>query len=911
MRRFIGYLMMLFTCVTLFSCDNSNSEKNSAQGEMLVINATSTTYDLEKNNSVILSVDEEKSILSSFRNIKSIQYTFSENTCNGYIYSNGADCYFSATSAGSAKIVAKLDSLVSNEIIIYASYSNNTIGQNILDIRIGMPFGHCFDVGLTKGKKYYIETYDADDNKNPDDEILKINENNEIEVVGIAVGALKLYDSMHNLIIETVYTVYNSTFTQRVVDSLLEKNIIHSENDSIYNSYLREIDNLDLSEIIVNYPDASRALKYFPNLKFLNLSNNNISDSDLNNLNIPTNHKLLEYLDLSNNLITDVSRFFNDATNMNKTIKYLDLSNNAVKNINMLGSLMNVETINLNNNEVSSLKPFSSCTKLINLYLDNNALETTDYADAFSALRKLKTLHINNCGLNDISLQSISRLASIEDLGLSGTDISLSLISELTSLKKLYLSDCDLSRKSLGEINKLTNLEYLDISNNGLSAESFNKMDIADSSNNLLDGNRLHNLKSLCIGNNEFEDFSFLQTFTSLEELDLSWSYNLTSISTLTGLNIKSLYLDNCNSLSSSGYIETISSLKSLEKLSIISSFNYLNKELYNQVIGLLQKNVKLRIIDEKNWIDKDTIKNYSSLIYFSFSDFLDNGTIKEDDGSYTLKYVEPNRCILLSLVNDLSTKTYNTDYVFNIPFSISKFVIYGNKYVNEGNGGYHFQFNIQNRKESSITLEIHDFVDSYLGNVIKGNMTGEKLKIVSYGKCTLRANNYSSKALKDCRGKNGYDCISAYDVSIYNNDLDSENTLFIYGSDGQSAVKASDYAIGQDGGAGGSGIKCNSCVIYSNNVQINGGSGGHGGDGGDATNNFIGMQVNEHGKDGGRGGAGGNGISYKTFVRIKKAVVNGGYGGLGGKGGNATGIGSSIGKTGQYGSAGYSISKY
>lgn len=895
-------------CLPGCSDDKGDGTEQTKKEEAFKIKTASDFYDLDIKEKILVEIDLENSYFHT-TNKDSVSYSLIDNNCGGNLTTENGKRYFSASKEGTCKIAATCGTLVSqNEITIESGFGKQTYISELNKIKMGMPFGHTFNIKLPKTKHFKIETYNANDVKDPENSILEINEDNEIEVVGVGMGSAKLYEGSQ-LIIETVYTVYRSTFVQRVVDSLLNVDVIKNENEPVYKTMFPEVKNLDLSEIIVNYPDAAYALKYFTEVETLNLSNNNITDADLSELSIPENHKKLIHLDLSNNDITDASKFFSAAVNMNKTIKTINLANNQISEVDMLGSLMNVEVIDLRNNKVNSLQSFSSCMNLKELYLDNNLLETKDYADAFSSMKELKVLHISNCGLNDIALQSIRNLPVIEDLGLSSTDVSLSLVSSLSSLKKLYLSDCNLSAKTLGELNKLTNLEFLDISSNNLSSESFNKTSVEDTTNNLLDGNALSKINELHIGNNEFDDFSFLSTFKSLKTLDLSWSYNLTTIKPLQGLDLVFLNIDNCNSLLLTDYVETLDSFEHLTKLSALGCFNYIDETTYNYLLGKLSNNLILRITDEDSWITSETIKNYKYKIYFNFTDFIASGVTESDDGKKTLKYTEPYKEVIVILHKESKDEAlksvFDTNYVFNIPLTISKFTIFGNSYYSQNNG-YKFNFFVENRNESSVTLEIHDLMIKSNSTILKSEKTGSKVNLKTYGKCEFRINEYSSNAAKNEAGLDGIAAIDLYDLNIWNKDLVNSNDFVIKSSSGQNASTSSNKKAGKSGGRGADGIISNSCYIYTGHIKVEAGNGGDGARGGD-NDNFI--QIGEKGYRGGDGGRGGSAIVYKKAVRVGAATLIAGNGGLGGRGGDCTNL-SIAGHRGDSGNNGASGSK-
>ncbi len=249
--------------------------------------------------------------------------------------------------------------------------------------------------------------------------------------------------------------------------NLTELNL--SSNDISYISALSgltELNVLDLSNNNISGSDIS-ALSGLTELNVLDLSNNNISDSAISVLTKPT-HLLqavsgvlteLNVLDLSGNNISDISAL-SKLTNLSR----LDLADNEISNTSALWRLTKLNELDLSGNNISdSANRIGLLTNLSQLDLSGNNISDIS---TLSKLTKLKELWLFSNNISDIS--ALSELTQLEELRLFSNSISdISVLSELTGLRVLYLSDNNIS--DISALSGLTQLRYLQLSQNSIS----------------------------------------------------------------------------------------------------------------------------------------------------------------------------------------------------------------------------------------------------------------------------------------------------------------------------------------------------------------------------------------------------------------------------------------------------------
>ena len=168
------------------------------------------------------------------------------------------------------------------------------------------------------------------------------------------------------------------------------------------------------------------------------------------------------------------------------SIAQLDLSSNTyIQNIEPLGRLLNLTSLNISGTQISDLTPIRNLTELKALDLSNtkvvdltplkysNKLEELDLSytlvndiSVIEKMPKLKTLSMNGVTATDFS--SLSYLTSLESAYLANTKIyTLAPIEELITLIELDVSGTPI--RELSQLKNLKNLKELDIDSTRIS----------------------------------------------------------------------------------------------------------------------------------------------------------------------------------------------------------------------------------------------------------------------------------------------------------------------------------------------------------------------------------------------------------------------------------------------------------
>ena len=835
-----------------------------------VIESTGDRFILDSNeNNIVFSLAED-SYLGKPTYIKNeegekvevpkvVTYTIvGENEAEATIENNK----LTATKYGTVKVQGKCGDLVSdNTIDITICYSDLSIAKNLqailYDNNEGVVLGKTYETGITPNIVDDIVIEGSGTLEGKANDLIKINEQGQIEVIGIGYGKIKITNkATSEVLYDNHYNTFASILCRRIREDLIAKGEIPSMAGIVTADKLSLIKEISLAGELINDPEASIGVKYLQNLEVLDLSDNKLTD-----LEFVSPLKKLKNINLSNNRITNL-----DSVITNEDLEVVNLSYNGIEDISKLQYLHNIKKLDLSNNNIKSINSLSSSYSLESLFISNNGLE--NYKECLSNLEYLQELGVGHCNIPFTDIISLKYLSNLTYLDIAGTAPSVQTIAGLSKLETLILQDCKLNETDIKPLNSLLNLKTLDISNNNITPEDYN---------NAFEYSNLTGLKTLKFGGNAFTQMPNLSRFAGLETLDLTSSYNLLDLTSLKGLNIKELVLDKCNSLDVSdnavSYKEAIEAMPNLEKLSVQEGFNYINPTLYSYLNTKVQNGeLTLRFLDDK-YVDYTSVHNFSRSIFFDMESFLEAMNLVED--TYEVNAIGESQHIILSLVNDGSDLA-TSSVTLNINKTLFQLDIYGNH-----NKSYKVNFNIADRKQSSFTLALSNFKNS--------PGSGGSIVAAADSRLILKAINGANELY----GNRGSAVISCHDLEIK---CEGNATMYIKGSKGKDGAAGSNNSAdssndsnkkGKAGETGTTAVKCNSIKLLSKGTTIVGGNGGNGGKGGNGTYEDL-FDFGSNGGNGGAGGKGGNAVEYKTtYSNRYSCIVEGGTGGTGGKGGS------------------------
>ena len=187
-------------------------------------------------------------------------------------------------------------------------------------------------------------------------------------------------------------------------------------------------------------------------------------------------------------------------------ITSLDLSNGYIRDLSGIQYFKNLEELNIANNEVSDLSPLFGCAKLKKL---NASGQYISNLGVLSTLRELTELNLADNELTTLS--SLKELTELQKLDVSGNEIVVfGTAGKLQNLQYLNIADNPMKEIDLSTLSGLANLTELNVSGCGIES---------------IDGINTGNLTTLNVSYNQIDSVSALEKAEKLRTLDIS--YNL------------------------------------------------------------------------------------------------------------------------------------------------------------------------------------------------------------------------------------------------------------------------------------------------------------------------------------------------------------------------------------------------
>jgi Leucine-rich repeat (LRR) protein len=180
----------------------------------------------------------------------------------------------------------------------------------------------------------------------------------------------------------------------------------------------------------------------------------------------------LEYLDLSNNQITAIPEHIFDSL---INLRWLHLYHNKITTIpgHVFDSLINLRELYLFENQITAVPEniFDNMTNLIRLSIHDNQI-TAIPEHLFDSLTNLKYLYLNKNNITAIPEHIFDNLTNLYELDLSKnkiTEIPDHIFDSLINLHRLYLYNSLVTTIPQHIFDRLTNLEILNLSDNQIT----------------------------------------------------------------------------------------------------------------------------------------------------------------------------------------------------------------------------------------------------------------------------------------------------------------------------------------------------------------------------------------------------------------------------------------------------------
>ena len=362
----------------------------------------------------------------------------------------------------------------------------------------------------------------------------------------------------------------------------LSSNEITSLKSSHLNGLFPELKELRLNKNFVRFVEEDSSLKSRCSLKFLDLSDNQISSlppgifrpcESLSELRLANNSLStleetifdglgsLQVLDLSGNLLVSgqlkprltrdlvsvvelvlsrnqIDRIVDVFASMSASLNVLKLDHNGLTSLptKMFSSLAALKELDLSHNHITKIESgaFQGLTVLTHLLLGQNKLSNLAN-DAFNNCPQLLVLDLSNNRLS-VTPAAISALHQLQTLDLSENMISNIYEAPFLKMKQLWrlqLNGNLLSNITVGLFSQLTAIQILDLSSNKISfvekksLDSNRHLQAVRLDNNELTGmsglfNNLSALMWLNISANQISEFDYSMLPANLRWLDIS-----------------------------------------------------------------------------------------------------------------------------------------------------------------------------------------------------------------------------------------------------------------------------------------------------------------------------------------------------------------------------------------------------
>ena len=513
--------------------------------------------------------------------------------------------------------------------------------------------------------------------------------------------------------------------------------------------------------------ESTNGLELVTNLTFLNVSNNNLKNIDVNkntnltNLYLSSNN--LDNIDVHNNLnLEKIDVTGNDLSTIDVTkninLKELYLSTNNLENID-ISQNTNLENFRISNNKIKDLD-LSNNSKLTQLYVNKNNIISLDVSrnsklvNLYAEENKIINVNVsNNPNLININLSNNNlELINLNNIKwLSTLNVSYNKLTELNlnnnNLRELILSDNEFTSIDL---TKNLNLIKLDISNNKLINLDLNKNSLLEElyvyNNEITNLNVDNNtkLKYLSIYNNKL---TYLNVSNNLE-LEYLYAYNnyISSIDTSNNKKLKELSVQ---PYPSSGNFDDSFFYKC-----VVDAYNNENNEnlTYTSDLSIEQLSTINHMYCNSENINTKIISTKGLELLTGLTELnIGNNSITDLDISKNTKlktlYADSNNITNIDVTNNINLDTLDLSYNKLTDLDISK-----NTLIT--------QLNVENNNLTTLKLNNNlKYLDAYENNInaldLSNNLNLEYLNIYSNNIESLDIGNNSKLVDLDVSNNN------------------------------------------------------------------------------------------------------------------------------------------------------------
>lgn len=367
---------------------------------------------------------------------------------------------------------------------------------------VALPYSH---LELEDNKKYYyrIAAQNQHGSSTLSSEISNIPNNDTINDLAAGIIDIKLRDCIKK------YALENGWKYQRELEWLKCKN--EKTLDLAGLEKFSNLSQLDLNQdYTVSIITGLNSLTQLANLNELSLLGDSIGD-----LSFLSGLMNLTYLDLRNNNITDthLTTLKELAGQSLLDLKTLGISDNPITSLAPLAPLVNLEYLYVENSLINDLAPLSGLLRLTELWVKHNPNDPINRISTLEPLRNLTALtdlRFENNAIDASGLEPLSKLTNLQRLFFTNNNVvSLDALKGMAQLREIQAGHNKISDIHLTNISGLPKLEVLNLESNAVVKD-------------LSSLATLTTLRELNLSNNQVDNLFPLTAMTSLATLNLN-----------------------------------------------------------------------------------------------------------------------------------------------------------------------------------------------------------------------------------------------------------------------------------------------------------------------------------------------------------------------------------------------------
>ena len=383
------------------------------------------------------------------------------------------------------------------------------------------------------------------------------------EIHAVAVGGNSLVSPLASAKYEIVGVVEEVSFASAELEAYVRELLYVARTEAVMTNQLWTLTDFTVPQNVTDYSD----LRYFTNLTSLTINNSAVDD-----YSFLTTLTGLQTLDLNGCLVSAQTLGY---IALLPNLQVLKLSGCGLSNIEPLGNLSTLISLDLSENSISVISALADCKELSVLNLANNAVTS------LSSLADID--HLTELDITGNSIATLAPLADCDDLLRLTADHNS--IDDLTPLKSMTkLTQLTLSNNAITDISALaacTKLERLDLSYNQITAvdviADFVALGYLDISHNQITAlptlSPGAQLRQFYAAYNQLEDISVLAGLPQLTYVDVDYNEAIEDVECLTSCPL----LVQVNAFGTA--VNEYEKVSKLEAMGVIVNFNPIEED--------------------------------------------------------------------------------------------------------------------------------------------------------------------------------------------------------------------------------------------------------------------------------------------------------------------------------------------